>query len=134
MWPAVARSICACSSVPSRAELIDDAPWDAAPGRQLDLVGPGPLADGPRVDVRRAPGGRAAVACRPSAANVPGGLDVAVESRPQLVSVLVRQVQLVVLAVQAEADGLAVAVDDLSVVQVVDEHGDGLLRHCSSFN
>jgi hypothetical protein len=57
------------------------------------------------------------------------GMNVTVQRRAQFVGVLVRQIDLVLAAVEGKTDRLASAVDYLGVVQIVDESNNRTLRH-----
>jgi len=111
-----------CVSVAGGAELVDDALRDAAARRDLDLVRLGPRADGLRAVVDRGgrfcDGGAGSVL---SAAELARGPYVAVQRCPHFDRMLVRQIDLVLTAVESKTDRLAGAVDELGVVQVVDK-------------
>src|SRR3954470_3670073 len=122
-----------CGSVAGGAELIDDAPRNAAPRRDLDLVGRGPGADGLGAVVegggRLRTGGSGAVL---PAADLARGRNVAVQGCAQVIRVLIRQIDLVPAAVEGETDRFAGTVDDLGVIQIIDESDNRTLRHqCS---
>ena len=62
------------------------------------------------------------------ATNLARGSYVAVQRRPHFVRVVIRQIDFVPAPIEGEVDRFA-AVDDLSVVQVVDEPDNRTLRH-----
>src|SRR4051812_31601697 len=114
-------------SVARGVEPLDDAVRNPPAPGDLDAVGPGPLPDGDRAEVGLA---------RPGAAvgtSLPSCVDVAGKRAAQLVGVVVGQVDLVSGAVEAEPDGLAVAVLDDRLVQVVDKVNYHTRCHCCSF-
>ena len=99
-----------------------------AAGGDLVAVRCGPLADLAEllgvVTLGGSPGGCAAAA----GAGLPGGGDVVGERFMELVSVVVREVDFVVGAVETEGDSAALAVFDGVAGQVVDEVRGDLLR------
>src|SRR4051812_40084800 len=124
-----------CGSVAGGAELVDDVLRDATTRGDLDLVRRGPCADGLRAVVdgggRPRSGGSGSVL---PAADLACGPDVAVQGCPQVVRVLVRQIDFILATVEGEVDRFAGAIDDLGVVQVIDESDNRTLRHLFSLS
>src|SRR4051794_21474242 len=100
-WRAL-RSVAGCP------ESLDNAARDATPGRELDLVGLGPLAHRLGRDVAGLGGGGRRNLTATAATDRAGCSHVAGQRRAQGVGVLVGEVQLVALAIQSEGQGLAV--------------------------
>src|SRR3954470_5607897 len=123
-----------CVSVAGGAELVDDALWDAAARRDLDLLRLGPRSDRLGAVVHgggRLPRGHFRSVL--SATDLARGLYVAFQCCAHFVRVLIRQINLVPAAVESKTNGLAGTVDYLGVVQVIDESDDRTFRHQCSF-
>src|SRR3954454_5270671 len=121
-------------SVAGGAELVDDALWDAAARRDLDLLRLGPRSD--RLGAVVHGGGwlpRGHFRSVLSATDLARGLYVAFQCCAHFVRVLIRQIDLVLAAVESKTNGPAGTVDYLGVVQVIDESDDRTFRHQCSF-